>query len=135
LARPLEECIEDEIAGSFRYMAPEVMLCRPSGYPSDVYSFGVVLWELATLERPYDCFFGNKKGLSLFKEKVVLEGWRHSVAEIPCKSTRQLIEECWDPDPDVRPSFTRAWLSLKDICTQPDHTGITSERQPPKRGK
>ena len=35
-----------EIAGSFRYMAPETRLGLGTSMKSDVYSFGVLLWEL-----------------------------------------------------------------------------------------
>ena len=41
-ARPVEESFLDaELVGSFRYMAPENLLCQPSGLPSDIYSFGI----------------------------------------------------------------------------------------------
>jgi serine/threonine protein kinase len=153
LARPIEDCCSSSLAGSFRYMAPETMMCRPSGFQSDVYSFGVVLWELSTLQRPYNDWFCGLKGgggkpsfLSRrrrrrrrrannnnnnnksFSETVVLGGWRHSVGDIPCKVTRRLIQDCWDPNPDARPSFSRIWLLLKDVCDQPDHMGFSSQR-------
>ena len=36
------------------WMAPEVLRNEPSDEKSDVYSFGVILWELATLQQPWD---------------------------------------------------------------------------------
>ena len=35
-------------------MAPEVLRDEPSNEKSDVYSFGVILWELATLQQPWN---------------------------------------------------------------------------------
>ena len=35
-------------------MAPEVLRDEPSNEKSDVYSFGVILWELFTLQQPWN---------------------------------------------------------------------------------
>ena len=35
-------------------MAPEVLRDEPSNEKSDVYSFGVILWELVTLQQPWN---------------------------------------------------------------------------------
>ncbi|KAI3835257.1 hypothetical protein MKW98_020373 [Papaver atlanticum] len=40
--------------GTPQWMAPEVIRNEPSDEKSDVYSFGVILWELATLNIPWD---------------------------------------------------------------------------------
>lgn len=54
MARKVEECDPEEICGSPRYMAPEVM--RKKGYTTavDVYSFGVILYEMCSLKHPFD---------------------------------------------------------------------------------
>jgi serine/threonine protein kinase len=36
------------------WMAPEVLRDEPSNEKSDVYSFGVILWELVTLQQPWN---------------------------------------------------------------------------------
>ena len=42
----------DEVAGTFAWAAPELLMGGRCSEKVDIYSFGVVLWELATSERP-----------------------------------------------------------------------------------
>ena len=42
----------DEVAGTFAWAAPELLMGGRCSDKVDIYSFGVVLWELATCERP-----------------------------------------------------------------------------------
>jgi serine/threonine protein kinase len=53
MARKVSECDSEEICGSPRYMAPEVMQCLGYTPKVDVYSFGILLYELCTLELPF----------------------------------------------------------------------------------
>lgn len=41
-----------QMAGSFHWMAPEVMVYRRATYKADVFSFGVILWEICTGATP-----------------------------------------------------------------------------------
>jgi serine/threonine protein kinase len=101
-AREVHTCDSNEIAGSLRYMSPENMHGNQSGLASDVYSFGVILWELCTLEKPYENFEFQK---DLFR-KVAVEQWRPSLRSIRSKPLRDLISRCWDASPENRPTFT-----------------------------
>jgi serine/threonine protein kinase len=55
LARTVDSVLKDEeIAGSFCYMAPEVLLGQGKGtqfFKSDIYSMTMVVWELCTFVR------------------------------------------------------------------------------------
>lgn len=42
----------EEVAGTFAWAAPELLMGGRCSDKVDMYSFGVVLWELATCERP-----------------------------------------------------------------------------------
>ena len=42
----------DEVAGTFAWAAPELLLGRRCSEKVDIFAFGVVLWEIATGERP-----------------------------------------------------------------------------------
>ena len=53
MARRVSECVQDEICGSPRYMAPEIMEGKGYTLKVDVYSFGILLYELCTLEVPF----------------------------------------------------------------------------------
>ena len=108
-ARELHTIEESEIAGSLRYMAPEVALRKGALLASDVYSFGVLLWEICTLEKPYRGF-GTKES---FIEGVVNRKQRPSLSSIPSSSLRQLIKECWDPNPELRPTMSHVVKVLR----------------------
>ena len=93
------------VAGSWRYMAPECALGNGCTFASDVFSFTVLLWELLTLEKPFD-----KLGSAAeHRQKVASKGSRPSTANIPTQGLKDLLKDGWESDPQKRPTFT-------DVC-------------------
>jgi serine/threonine protein kinase len=123
LAREFHTLNQNEIAGSLRYMAPEVANAKGAEFASDVYSYGILLWELCTLEKPYKKFETREK----FMEKVVFGGWRPSFSSIPSAALRRLIQECWQEDPKARPSFSRI-IEMLDVALIDSQTGTPRDK-------
>jgi serine/threonine protein kinase len=108
-AREVHTLSPNEMAGSFRYMAPEVGQRKGATLSSDVYSFGVLLWEICSLRTP----FKHVKTCDEFLDEVMIGGWRESTAAIPSRVLRELIEQCWDTDPGKRPPMKTVHKILK----------------------
>lgn len=67
-----------------------------------------MLWEVAVCHKPF-------KGMSVEQhaDLVVSKGFRPKLAIVPgSKDFRKLIQSCWDPAPENRPTFTGVRLSL-----------------------
>ncbi|XP_010555009.1 PREDICTED: serine/threonine-protein kinase EDR1-like isoform X2 [Tarenaya hassleriana] len=97
-------------AGTPEWMAPEVLRNEPASEKCDVYSFGVILWELATRHIPW-------KGLNPM-QVVGAVGFQNRRPEIPehiDPTTAQIIRECWQTEPHLRPSFTQLMHRLKRL--------------------
>jgi serine/threonine protein kinase len=88
--------------GTSRYMSPECWTSTGYSFASDVYSFAVVLWELCTLEKP---FSRARNSLQLAKQ-VVLWRQRPSLRRIASPGIGCLLKTCWEPNPDLRLSFS-----------------------------
>lgn len=102
---------DDDLAkGTPLWMAPEVMQFREFNEKADVYSFGIVLWEFLTRKEP----FSHHTNYSKFRKAVCEKGERPEIP--PCEpSLRFLIQRCWHPDPEMRPSFPQINQSLDHI--------------------
>jgi serine/threonine protein kinase len=109
MARYVTECKDDEVCGTPRYMAPEVMSGEGSSLKSDVYSFGMVFYEVCSLQSP----FGHCKSFESLEE-VARSTSRPSLDCIPNKAVQALIQECWNHDPAARPSFEGIHRSLME---------------------
>lgn len=106
-------------AGSIRYMAPEVELREPYDLSVDVYSYGVLLYELAGLQKPFDGYDAK-----MHMQHVVKNGERpHMPLWFP-KDLHVLIEACWSPKPDLRPTFYEIVERLGNLanCLAPSET-------------
>ncbi|KAK7264391.1 hypothetical protein RJT34_32000 [Clitoria ternatea] len=93
-------------AGTPEWMAPELIRNEPFTEKCDIFSLGVIMWELCTLNRPWE---------GVRPEKVVYavanEGSR---LEIPEGPLGRLISECWG-EPHERPSCEEILSRLVDI--------------------
>ncbi|OVA08444.1 Protein kinase domain [Macleaya cordata] len=97
-------------AGTPEWMAPEVLRNEPSNEKCDVYSFGVILWELATLRMPWS-------GMNPM-QVVGAVGFQNRRLEIPEEvdpAVAQIICDCWQSDPNLRPSFSQLMSVLKRL--------------------
>ncbi|KAL1560613.1 mitogen-activated protein kinase kinase kinase [Salvia divinorum] len=103
--------IKSSSAGTPEWMAPEVIRNEPLTEKCDISSLGVIIWELYTLNRPWD---------GMPPERVV-----HVVAnkglrlEMPQGPVGRLIADCWAEEPHARPSCEEIMARLLDCELQP----------------
>lgn len=83
-------------------MAPEVIRGREYTEKADVFSFGIILWEIATRQPPYRNLTAVQVGMQVAHQKL-----RPSIPRNTPKEFSDLMQECWDQDPDNRPTFAR----------------------------
>ncbi|KAG0522031.1 hypothetical protein BDA96_07G002300 [Sorghum bicolor] len=95
--------------GTYRWMAPEIINHKPYDYKADVFSFAIVLWELATSKVPYDNMTPLQAALG------VRQGLRLDIPASVHPRLTKLIRQCWDEDPDLRPTFAEIMIELQDI--------------------
>uniref|UniRef100_A0A7M4FFY3 Mitogen-activated protein kinase kinase kinase n=1 Tax=Crocodylus porosus TaxID=8502 RepID=A0A7M4FFY3_CROPO len=100
LAREWHKTTKMSAAGTYAWMAPEVIKCSMFSKGSDIWSYGVLLWELLTGEVPYRGIDGLAVAYGVAVNKLTL----------PIPSTcpepfAKLMKECWEQDPHIRPSF------------------------------
>ncbi|KYO17595.1 mitogen-activated protein kinase kinase kinase 10 [Alligator mississippiensis] len=110
LAREWHQTTKMSAAGTYAWMAPEVIRLSLFSKSSDVWSFGVLLWELLTGEVPYREIDALAVAYGVAMNKLTL----------PIPSTcpepfARLLQECWDPDPHARPPFGAIVARLEAI--------------------
>jgi len=99
--------------GSRRYMAPEVAKKERYNLSADVYSFGILLWEICSLEKPFEGYTETEHtNLVLNKHRrpkldgSAVKGWPQEVIA--------LMKTCWDPNLHIRPTTTEVLNVLKE---------------------
>ena len=96
--------ITGTLAGTFAYMAPEVFHAKLYDSKADIYSFGIMLWEMwygrqafpKLKGRPIRTLFDFVDGDHRPKH---VEGSKE-----PPALWKQLMNQCWDGNPEKRPS-------------------------------
>jgi serine/threonine protein kinase len=82
-------------------MAPEVYIGEEYSFQADVYSFGMVLYHMAVGKQPNDDL-----DLLKFAYMVAHDKYRPTIPSTVPTLHKQLIEQCWNQNPDDRPQFS-----------------------------
>lgn len=127
LARDISACRQDDVAGSICYLAPEIIRGEGTFLSSDVYSFAIVLWELCTVQIPYERYTSPDE----LAQKVAFHHVRPSakggVSHIPSRTLRNLIWACWSSCPADRPTFSEIHNTLLRISNKVRISGISAD--------
>uniref|UniRef100_A0A7N0UBW3 non-specific serine/threonine protein kinase n=1 Tax=Kalanchoe fedtschenkoi TaxID=63787 RepID=A0A7N0UBW3_KALFE len=113
-------------AGTPEWMAPEVLRDEQSDEKSDVYSFGIILWELITMQKPW-----NNLNSAQVVAAVAFKGKRPEIPREVNPRVAAIIEACWANEPWKRPSFSAVMDLLLPLIKGPLPQSDHANRPPP----
>ncbi|RGB33292.1 kinase-like domain-containing protein, partial [Rhizophagus diaphanus] len=99
ISKPLNDEEDNEIYGIIPYIAPEIFQGQKYTKASDIYSFGMVMWELMTGRKP---FWDQNHDTELIIE--ICDGLRPPIVTNAPEGYIELMQKCWHPDPNERPT-------------------------------
>src|SRR6266540_3135313 len=100
----------DEIYGVISYMAPEILQGKEYTMASDIYSFGMIMWELITGRMP---FWNQNNDIELLIK--ICKNFRPPIIKNTPRYYIELMQECWDSDPNKRPTALNIYERLINI--------------------
>jgi len=101
--------ITGTLAGTPVYVAPEVFHSEVYDSKADIYSFGIMLWEMWYGRQAFVEFRGPMTAFFSLVDKDDRPGDVDGGKKPPAR-WKQLMNRCWDGNPDQRPSA--------EICNQ-----------------
>lgn len=111
-----EDMVSDDLydmsgnTGSLRYMAPEVARRLPYNRSVDVYSFGILLWQILSLQQPFEGYdvekHSNKVVYGSDRPKLDTKRWSTEICN--------LLSQCWSSHIPERPDFEIVAYTLKN---------------------
>ena len=101
------------MAGTFHWMAPEILENQPYTFKADVYSFGIVMWEILAREPPFADYPPHKIIYNVinYKERPPLS----KIAKECPEPLQYIMRACWDHDPTKRPPFEHVIQALLQL--------------------
>ncbi|XP_047320066.1 protein kinase and PP2C-like domain-containing protein [Impatiens glandulifera] len=135
IGKPTGGFHKKNMVGTLIYMAPEVLKKQVHTEKSDVYSFGITINELLTGVVPYTNLRAEAQAHTVLEMNyteqqltgaVASEGLRPLLAELNSNvpaTLLSLIERCWDPKPQTRPSFDVIVSELDQIINGLEEEG------------
>lgn len=100
-------------AGTFHWMAPEILENKSYTHKADVYSYGIVLWEIICREPPFKTLSPHE-----IMYRVINNKERPNISIIPPDCPKELVAvmvKCWEQDPQHRPDFSDVVRALRTV--------------------
>ena len=101
-ARELTHTITTDLAGTYRWMPPEIMneATARINKKCDLFAYGMVLFELFAHKVPYSDLVNQVDVM-----KSVTDGTRPPIPPSLPPYLHDLLKSCWEEDPHLRPTF------------------------------
>ncbi|UZO10542.1 uncharacterized protein OCT59_002123 [Rhizophagus irregularis] len=111
----------NEKGGWYPYKAPEILVDQPYTKASDIYSFGMIMHAIGTGKIPpyYSASHFNHFNHCLTFD--ICFGLRPLIPDNIPKSFKNLVEKCWNTEPDLRPNIHEVYYSLLNLWSSIYH--------------
>ena len=96
--------------GPYKWMAPESIRNQEYNEKTDVYMFGITMWEIMYGRAPYKHFDDTDVAMNVCQKNERPD----FLWDLP-PGLKGLIENCWDKEPDNRPTFEKVAQKLAQI--------------------
>lgn len=103
--------------GRLEYLPPEVFRGESCTQKSDVYCFGTLMWTLVTGVTPR----------MYHARPQFADGMREEPVPGMPKSYEDIYVDCWNPDPEVRPTMVEVKQWLKEIVEEMEQAPMAPE--------
>ncbi|CAI2166227.1 10609_t:CDS:2 [Funneliformis geosporum] len=131
ISRSINESADNnggEIYGILTHIAPEVFQGNKFTTASDIYSFGMIMWELMTGRMP---FWDRYHDTELIIE--ICDGFRPPIVTNAPEDYIELMQQCWNGDPNKRPSAAETYKILLKIINNENACYVYQENNSDKR--
>ncbi|CAI2167410.1 3558_t:CDS:2, partial [Funneliformis geosporum] len=85
--------------GIMPYIDPEIFQGKKYTKASDIYSFGMIMWELMNGKRPFE-----DQAYDTDLMIHIIDGARPPIVTNAPEGCIELMQQCWDSDPNKRPN-------------------------------
>jgi serine/threonine protein kinase len=103
--------VKNKLFGVMPYMAPEVWVGKGYTKKSDIYSFGVIINEIISGSKP----FHNIPHDHQLAIDICRHGLRPGIRSETPEALKDLINRCWDANPENRPNTYQIYTMLQDF--------------------
>ncbi|RIB21153.1 kinase-like domain-containing protein [Gigaspora rosea] len=117
LCHPVVDSKEKEkVFGVLPYIAPEVLRGDRYTKASDIYSLGIIMWEITSGEKP---FMDRAHNEELAKD--ICNGLRPTIINNTPECYAQVMKQCWDANPLIRPTVENLAVIIKEFREVSDY--------------
>jgi serine/threonine protein kinase len=99
-------------------IAHQVALNQPYNEKADVYSLGIIIWEILSLQRPFDLY-----NVQDMHERVIQGDERPTLDENWPSDVKTLLQNCWSSSSSKRPDARYVEAVLKALYAELISTG------------
>ncbi|KAJ3429497.1 f-box only protein [Anaeramoeba flamelloides] len=100
------------------YYSPESTRNEIFNFATDVYSFGILFWELIAGKKAFSEINNSKiirNHFLISKNKKNIKAIRPELTMINDENLKELLSDCWNEKPKLRPTFRKVIQRLKRI--------------------
>ena len=99
--------------GVMPYMAPEILRGKEYTQKSVIYSFGIIMNEIISVVPPF-----NNESHDEYLALDICRGKRPKIREETPEILKELIQKCWDANPENRPTSVEVWKELNNYTRE-----------------
>lgn len=116
----ITKAVGREKLGNPIWCAPEIMKGEEYSEKADVYSLGILFSEIASRIIPFSDLDVYRSKFFYAMEDAIIKGLRPTIPDSTPSTFATIIQSCWAPDPEQRPTMQEVFFILFEVLKNED---------------